>query len=300
MKKLIVSVFAIAAMVSCTKITDEMDEDGLVEIKMKAGVDAIVSRAAVDGLKADITDVAFARTDVSVSGSAHWTSPSKVEVTKIAASSGEISFASSQYYPTDGSTVYLAGFMPATGATLGEDQVNWTGMDGTQDVMYAAAVSGTKATTTPLAPEFKHKLTQVKFKIVGEAGFETGISVKSITLKGVALPASMALSSGEVTYAADADLSISVATSVAVPVSPAAAADFGEARMIKPGSATLTVDVVAEKGGAEISYSGVNIALTNTGAGVAHTITLTFSKKEVSGKATVDGWTNEDNSGTVQ
>lgn len=300
MKKLIVSVFAIAAMVSCTKITDEMDGDDLVEIKMKAGVDVIVSRAAVDGLKADITDVAFARTDVSVSGSADWTSPSQVGVTKIAASTGEISFASSQYYPTDGSAVYLAGFMPATGATLGNDQVSWTGMDGTQDVMYAAAVSGTKATTTPLAPEFKHKLTQVKFKIVGEAGFETGISVKSITLKGVALPASMVLSTGDVTYAAEANLTISAATSVAVPVSPAAAADFGEARMIKPGATTLTVDVVADKGGAEISYSGVNIALTNTGAGVAHTITLTFSKKEVSGKATVDEWTNEDNSGTVQ
>ena len=292
MKKLILSVLAIAAMTSCTKSSvEDLDPNAPVEIKLNAGIEvntiarssgAITPQSAVD-------DVVFVRADETAIPS-DWTIATVQSIdAKIAATNGAITFTPSQYYNIDKTkNTYLIGYHPGTGATLANGVVTFTGLTGQQDIMYAPVVNGNKSTTEALKPSFSHKLSQLKFKFVKGTGYTGDATITSIKVKGTKLPASMAIADGTITYASAAtDLDAFKGKTYAL--EEATAVD--DVTLVEVGASAIKLDITLSDA---TVFTDVAVNLT-TAASTAHVITLTFTQKEISSTATIGQWT-EDNS----
>lgn len=287
MKRIIFSMLAIATMASCSS-EEVLNQDSKTPVAVKMKADVLQTKAPVNGLTEAITDVAFARFDKTLPADWAGATPTKVEGVTIAQTSGEITFSPEQHYLTDGGTSYFVGYMPSASSTLANNKVSWTGIDGTQDIMYAEYVDGSKTTQGPLAPKFTHKLTQIKFTVKGGDGFEAGKKLKSITINDVELPASMELSSGAVTYASPANLPIPIATPIVIETTPAS---VGVPVMFKAGASSLSIKVTITNaaGDTDQEFDPISVPVT-TAVSTAHTISLEFKAKDVTGKATVDEW----------
>lgn len=290
MKKMILSLLAIAAMTSCTTTSeDEIDPNAPVEIKLQASVDntpTIIGRStgAVDGLTTQITDVALVHVDGETPD---WSAIAESDVlTTTIATDGIITLPSKLYFPADGSNENFIGYHPKSAGTLANKTITFTttGKEGQIDIMYAGLTSGNKATKDGcITPKFSHKLSQLKFKFVKDASYTAEAKVKELKIKGTKLPASMTLEDGIITYGSET--TITVFTGKAYEM---AEAEISDIIMVEP-KATITADITITIGSTDTTITDVPINLT-TVAGSAHIITLTFKQKEVSGKAEVDSW----------
>lgn len=295
MKKLILSVLAIAAMTSCTKSSvEDLDPNAPVEIKLNAGIEVNTISKSVGAItpKSAVDDVVFVRADETAIPS-DWTTATVQSIgAEIAETSGTITFTSSQYYNIDkAKNTYLIGYHPGTGATLANGVVTFTGLTGQQDIMYAPVVNGNKSTTEALKPSFSHKLSQLKFKFVKGSGYTGTATVTSIKVKGTKLPASMAIADGTITYASSTtDLDAFTGKTYAIN-EEATAITANEVIMVQTGASAIKLDITLSDA---TEFTDVAVTLT-TAASTAHVITLTFTQKEISSTATIGQWT-EDNS----
>lgn len=226
----------------------------------------------------------------------------------------EISFNPALYYNKkdlgEGAfeTAYLVGVAPAgtvsTGGTL-----TFSTKDGEQDVMYATQISkgvasGSKSNNNTFT--FNHQTGQVSFSVKKEAVVTDVVTVKSIKLKTVQLPASIKLADGTVTYDTPADLILpNVINSQAVTAEGVAT---GNPVMIAP-IAALNIDITVTIGGKDKTYSNVPVVFKGeTGTGItkgnASLVTVTVKEQKtptetpITAKATVAAW-GTGNSGEV-
>lgn len=298
MKKIILSLLAIAAMTSCTKSSEEeIDPNAPVEIKLQASIDntpIIIGRSAgaVDGLTKEITDVAL----VYLEGTTPtWTTVTedKVLTTSIAQTSGTITLPSKLYFPADGSNANFIGYHPKTNCTLATGTITFTGLNGQQDIMYAPASSGNKTTEDGcIKPTFSHKLSQLKFQFEKDASYAATATIKELKINGTKLPVSMNLSDGVVTYEGTSS-PITVFTDKTYSIAEAGnGTPVTDIIMVEAG-ASITADITITIDSKDINVTNVPITLTSV-AGKAHLITLTFKQKEVSGQAEVAEWANGD------
>lgn len=182
MKKSILSLLAVAAMVSCTQ--NDMDlkgSDEQVEIKLKStalSIDAVVSRAPFDGEITASTNELTAKVMKSLtSGDYSATATGRVEGEMTFTDQGttEVGFNTTpQFYPVDGSNVYLCGLYPVSGWTIGAAAATTAEIviDGKTDAMAAKEVTTTKPealASTYKTLEFKHLLTKLKIKAIADS-----------------------------------------------------------------------------------------------------------------------------------
>ena len=119
MKNLILSMLAMAAMVSCTNENDPIDEvnptgNNKVEIKLTAGVLKAETRAAVTGN--NLEGVQILRKD-GKDDTGNWNTPFSVNITD---ATSNIFTGNAQYYSPNGEEhTYFAGYYPA--GTLSSD-----------------------------------------------------------------------------------------------------------------------------------------------------------------------------------
>lgn len=229
------------------------------------------------------------------------------------ASASAVTLAEAQYYSSDRSvTTYMKAWYPR--GTLSNGTVTFSASDtdfagdGTDDVLLAPQVSGSREDVSPKTLSFAHLTTQLKFCVVGEKSLASGVSVTGITLKSVSVPGSIALGTDKLSGAAAADLplpglSTSSGVSIPVPASGAASAEAvsaGDPVMIcPPAGNSISVDVTTSLA----SYSNVSVTIDSDAgfvAGKAYTITLTFRQTGISLSATVADWTTGSGSGTVE
>ena len=227
----------------------------------------------------------------------------------------EISLNQELYYHTDNSTSsFVAGVSPAGQVADAGTAVVFSQKDGTQDVMYAPAITvgsgGSAATSRNLT--FAHKTTQLNFEIKLEKVSGGGewnnkrVALKSIAMKDVAVPESVDAADGTVTWSSAATLAVPGITETVIAETATAA---GSPIMIKAGD-KIAVDVVIVVGSDTKVFNNVPVmngdSHLTTVTGQSHKITLTMKEPatatdavKIATTATVTPWVVGD-SGTAE
>lgn len=276
MKKLIVPLLALMALASCEKSTEDevepVNPNNQVEIKLNAKVLNVQTKAIVN------QGEAFNPTILASKTSQNYANPDFSDNAQVAVG-GAITFTTTHYYPTNGDAIYMIGYHPQLAATDGK--VSFT-IDGETDIMLSNEVNGSKSTTTPLIMTFEHQLSQIIFKVKGGTGIDD-MTVTKITMKSISTKADLTLSTSSFTYGTPLDKDVTIGSQVALTTT---AADAG--MMLVEPKASYTIDIETDKG----NFAGVEIKPATGGftASSSHTITLTFSGKEVSSTATAGEW----------
>lgn len=273
---------AATLMASCS--TDEENEcispqnDYPVKIAVSADVSGIQTRGPVNTGQS-VTAGFVASASSGDYSSNLWAATGTF--TASATASAAFPLAPVQYYPTDGSTVYVKGYYPL--GTLSGNTVTFSEKDGSNDVMISGEASGNKATAGALDFTFNHLLTQLQFTFKAGAGFPaTGKTVTSITLKNQQTPASLNINNGTVSYNPVGD-GIILTGSFAISADPGTTATVYP--MVKSGATSVVMDIVV--GG--VTYPNVTVNL-NTETGKAHNIILTFTPKGITASAIITPW----------
>lgn len=282
MKKIMLMTLAAALTVGCSG-DDEDDclnpqNSHPVEVKASAGVSGIQTKSPVN------TGQSLTAGFVASATSGDYTSrlwKAAGTFTASETASAAFSFAPPQFYPTNGSTIYLKGYYPQ--GTLSGNTVTFAETDGSNDVMISGEASGSKSTVGALAFTFNHLLTQLQFTFIAGEGFPaSGKSVSGFLLKNQQTPASLKLDDGSLTYN-PVGTGISVTGPFPITASPGTQATVYP--MVKSGATSIVMDIMADG----VAYPGVTVNL-NTEAGKAHNILLTFTSKGITASAIVTPW----------
>lgn len=280
MKKLVYLALVAIVATSCTKEEEGTDNptNSPVEIKLSSGIHEVLTKAPVNSGDSITAQFVASTTTGNYSTNA-WTATARFKAA--ATSTDTLSFSPRQYYPIDGSNIYIKGYYP-TGSILG-NTVTFNGANGTNDVMITAQASGTRAASTPLNFVFNHLLTQLQFKFVAGAGYDpTGKTVKSVKVKTQQIPSTLDLNTGTITYSlGDATITGNYTISSAGVTAP-------DCPMVKPGELIILSITNSDN----ITYPDISftpVQLT-TLAGNSHLITITFNHKEITATVSVTDW----------
>lgn len=312
MKKIIYSALAIAAMVSCTSQEELIEEGDLVEIKLQGGISAIETKAALgNGSALDaFTLLRYDATDVP----ADFTTPTGTAITDASMNtSGEITLATKQYYNFDGTqNTYFVGFYPNATTAPTTNEVTLP-VDGQTDIMAFDCINtGNKVTPGTDAIAFKHMLTQLVFKVKGDAasatnfGTITSIQVKDqpdkvkLTLGTLATLTNESTTANIYAYNDDGKMD-NAAISI-----PADETEIGYALIAPLATSESThTYVLSIKTSNLATAQDVNVKVDEqtpgTGAAPAGKkviITLTFSQKEIAGSGAIADWTEVGGTGS--
>lgn len=190
MKKILLSMMAVAALASCSQdeqVNISTGENEIVAGATTLSVDA-TTKAPVEGTS---VEGLLARIPASLT-SGNYTSEYDGEGFMKFKASEAVGFCDNtgagtpKYYPADETTpIYLCGLYPATGWTVSGENATFT-LTGGADVMTAAEVSTTKATASS-APTlaFQHRLTllRIKFTAADEDNAKAWGTISSMVLK---------------------------------------------------------------------------------------------------------------------
>ena len=159
MKKVFLSALAIAAMASCSKTELSNTPDGSVEIKAKSTALSISTKSPYEGTISSGNPLT-AQVLVSKTDGNYTSRYCHGEMTFSDDGTTEASFATPQYYPADGSVLYLCGLYPSDLGGWGTvtESASRT-FDGKTDIMAAAQQQSSKSeaqTGTYPTMQFKH------------------------------------------------------------------------------------------------------------------------------------------------
>lgn len=187
----------------------------------------------------------------------------------------------SPYAPTGKQT---AGGSYVESPTAGRAPTLQFALNGRQDLMWAAPVTGNKL-TVPRGFVFEHLLTQLRFQIADAAGTMEGYSVKAIIFSGVGTLCSVDLETGEMgewTAPTD-DITLDIPAPVPVTGKPEAPQPLGSEIMLPPGQEYFTIRVVTDRD----VYRNIRIRPAEPEktfrAGKAYLITLSFNVSDQPG-----------------
>lgn len=296
MKKILFSMLAMAAMVSCSNENEQIDGiNGKVEIKLNAGV--VSTKAPIDSEnnlpKADVSLQIVQAPDDAI---ATWTGISTVAATPTLKTTGTIDFDNTNalYYNADETKKsHLLAYSPS--GTITSGSVEWL-IDGSNDIIIAKAVSGSKAAGETIdALSFEHLLTQLQIEIKGDAAAAStfGTAIRSIKIKDALTKPKMTFGDTKITTLDwtnidKANLDV-LETGKDTPVSTGNINTSGIATaigyiMLQP-TTSYTLLISTDK----ITDKEVVVALA-AAAGNAHKITITFSATAIEPTATLTGW----------
>ena len=285
MKKILLATMAVLAMAGCSQNEDAVVvNNDPVEINLNGGIEAVVvSRAAVNQGEV-LSGIQFVRVDGA--GIGELTDFNDVTTTGDMTEAGEITFQSKQYYPSNGTTnANILAFYPAA-TSIAAGVANMT-IDGTKDVMYAAAVSGSKGTPIASSLSFAHKLTQFKFVIKRDADTtDDDIANVKVAIKDANSEFKMKLKDGSLS---GWDIPSTI-TPITAGIAGTSESTATEGFMLEPNLAKLSLSVSATGYGEKT----IDIVGTDNGkfeVGKAYTITLTFKGTEITPSGEIAEWT---------
>ncbi len=316
MKKIILSMLALAALAGCSKSEEDSQggnggPEGLVPIRLGSGV-AMVTKAPVTDATSFTAGIAGWENTATedFSGNPTWNTtiqtvpptPAEPEGDDAGAQEMDVTWTAQKYYNADeGTTTYMKAWYPA--GTLSGTTVIFENTEASVDVLLAPVVSGTKLTKD--APDkvlaFAHQTAQINFKVQAGDGLAENTTLRSITIRDAQLPTGFDLTkeiADAVTYAEAADLAVPGITADDITIGETAEA-AGSPVMIKPITGkTFSIDVVTS--GATYSNQTVTVTSENIEAGTAYDVTLTFGQGGIKLKATVAPWKSETGSADIK
>lgn len=284
---LLLGALAVGGFSACSKSEEPLRAGQPVEITptavfqqgtIEATDNRALTKAPVDG-SAQMT-LYFVRADETSAGNYGSYGTSALTATRAAGSGAtDLTFATKQFYQTNGLKTKLTGWYPQA-TTFASGAAKWT-LDGSQDLLIAAAQEGSTATAMP-GFTFNHQLAQLQFFPYADNN-DIPLSWGKITKIEVLTQANQAthtLSTGAVTFSGSATFSAGIAASgVALATSKNDAAMVGNAVMIAPQSSatyTLTLSITTEKQGVK------TVTLTQKfEAGIPYKIYLRFVMLEM-------------------
>lgn len=302
MKRVLISMLAVAALAACSKDEGKggVDDGEPVAVELTAGVPSGV--ITPDG-KAPVTgDMTFAPSiagweaavgEVDYTAEPTWLTEADIQAD---AQNEAVTLADPQVYnPDDDVKTYMLAWYPQ--GTLADGVVTFATVDGTHDAMLTTPIYGSKWNKTGKVLEFTHETTQLKFVVKGGTSLTQPMNIVGITIKDAQVPTGFDLSVPEVTYAAAADLEVPGITAAAI---TSTGATVGEPVMIKTMTGkTLMLDIETSV----TTFEDVVATIKddeNFEAGKAYTITLTFEQESVNLAATVTDWTTGSGSATIK
>lgn len=290
MKKFMIITVAAAMAASCSsEHLCEPEDNNPLEIKLKANVFEVqVTKAPVNnGTSVTASFVASAATGNYATNL--WNATATF--TASSSTPAAISFTPPQYYSTNGATnVYITGYYPA--GSISGNTVTYSTADGNQDLMKSNEVTGNKSSGA-LAFTFHHLLTQLQFQLVAGSGFPANVNVTSIVVRSQKTPATLNISTGNVTYNTAADLTFSGT----FPITGSGGTLATTFPMVKAGEAT-TISITTDDG---VTYPDIALTGLTTLAENSHLITLTFTPKGITATAIITAWVvGTGSSSTVQ
>ena len=286
MKKILLATMAVLAMAGCSQNEDAVVvNNDPVEINLNGGIEAmVISRAAVNKGEA-LSGIQFVRVDGA--GIGELADFSTVTITGNMTEAGNITFAPTQYYPSNGTkNANILAFYPAATSIVGG--VATMTIDGTNDVMYADVVSGSKGTPITSSLSFAHKLTQFKFVIKRDATTtDADIADVQVAIKDANSVFKMNLKDGSLS---EWGTPISTITPITAATAGTSESTPTAGFMLQPDLAKLSL-IVSATGYDEKT---INITGTDNGkfeVGKAYTITLTFKGTEITPSGEIAEWT---------
>lgn len=300
MKQTIILLLALVALASCSQSENEDIQSGSnVPVTLSAGMPTAIirpdSRAVIETGNQFTAGVAGWETAGQVNYSSRpWYTTAEIEASTAPQT---VSLQSAQVYQADNAIkTYMKAWHP-DGQPTAEGKVTFTNTDGSVDALLAGEVVGSKNDHTGKVLQFKHKTTQLKFKVVAEASLEAGTTLKEITVLGAELPTGFDLAADALTYAAAGALTVSGITDQEI---TGTATEAGQPVMIKPMTGNK-VHLKIQTSAA--TFDDVVAAIDNDGnflEGKAYTITLTFRQQAVGLTATVDEWISGSGSAEIE
>ena len=248
-----------------------------VEIKANAGVSGIQTRNPINNGDNVVGQFVASATTSNYTSNA-WTATGTFAA---AGTATAFSFSPAQYYPVDGSAIFIKGYYPA--GTIAGNIVTFDTFDGTKDVMLSNEVTGTKAAAaTTLAFTFSHLLSQLQFNLVAASGYDVTKTVTSIVIRSQTTAKTLDVNTGILTANTPAS-DITLTGPFAISTSGTVAAKHP---MVISGATSLVVSVTTSD---NVTYPDMPITVT-TEAGKAHQLTLTFTPKGITVTAAVTPW----------
>lgn len=326
MKKLLVSLLAVAAMAGCSKnesaTAPEASAD-LVEIMAKSVSRSIETRAPFEGTISG-GNTLTARVLASAT-QGNYTSPYKDgQMNFTDNGTTQVGFTQKAYYPVDGSTLYLCGLYPAEGWQNPTTTAEYT-FDGKTDIMAAAEVSSNKkeaqsGSYPTLA--FKHLLTKLVIKVQAQdqaaidawgniteitliqAGSSAPYNKATVTLKDGTAATGTAFATTQASfpfYTMSDDTYNDVAFTSQTVAMTTEGAKIGYslvAPVTAEGSEDFKLQIKTKRGDEAEQTNAVTIGLQQTAGGnftgdtqgKSFEITLTFKATEIQAQATVAEW----------
>ncbi len=318
MKALVFNMLTIAAtfaaMTACTSESDPVDEVNphskeKVEIKLKTGVIDVQTKASPIGATptefADGTNIQLIRWDYTETLSELTWATDTYTAVKATASGTNITFTTPQYYKEDGQKTSFIGFFPALAegsVTLSNGTVQFTGLDGKTDILSAGLIDAGSQTSVKTNPkiEFKHMLSQIKFKLSGtSAANEVFGNIKKISLVDVPQDMNMKLGKDAATTTIKISDNANKSDMIIVEAENQTDGDAitslnGDYILLTPpesGSSTSGLQIKIETTKRDPIIVDIdNFGTTGTGSGTANEVTLTF-KDKISVTTAITDWT---------
>lgn len=283
MKKMILSLLAIAAMTSCTTTSeDEIDPNAPVEIQLNAGVTALSRTIIKEGTAFDAQVVATETT--ATYGTLVWTTENAGNIT--VGSDKTVTFNPIQYYPANGSSIYMKGFAPR--GTVNEGKVDYT-ITGDEDIIITEEISGSKTDNTNKVLAFQHLLTQLQIfvKASDDASIDAWGDIISIEVKEATKKLTLDINSGTIAANTTPEVGKLQIKGFTAPQTITTSAVKVGYIMLLPSTTAYTLIIKTAQ-----NTDGVETTITpaTTIASKAHQITLTFQGSTITPTATVGEW----------
>ena len=295
-----------ASLCACSKSESGEQLSGGDAIRLSAGLPSasVQSKAPIESGNKFIPAVAGWESTAAASYTAAPTWNTTTSEITASTTAQEVELTAPQVYNANGAVkTYMKAWYPQ--GTLSSGTVTFTTNDsykgdGTDDVLLAGEVSGSKSDRDNKVLAFEHLTTQLKFVVKAGTGLAEGTKLTKIELKNVDVPNGINLATNALLTSSKNALSVPDIDGNLVIGTTAAGDDAGSPLMIVPPTGkTVTLKVTTSA--AEFD----NIVATidnddNFQAGKAYTITLTFDQKNIELSATLAEWSAGTGTGLVE
>lgn len=272
-------------------------------IRLGAGV-SMLSKAPLESGANFVASVAGWESSSAVDYSAAQTWRTTTSEITVGPVSQNVALREDQVYNVDGNVkTYMKSWYPE--GMLNNGMVSFVGDpkyagDGSDDVLLAGEISGSKSDRDNKVLVFNHMTTQLKFVVKAGTGLAEDTKLTRIELKNVDVPAGINLVSDALLSTSKNALPVPGIDGSLVIGTSAGGDAVGTPLMIVPPSGN-TVSLKVTTSVAEFDNVVATISEdASFQSGKSYTITLTFGQKNILLSATVSEWTEGSGSGLVE
>lgn len=297
---------AAASLCACSKSESGEQLSGGDAIRLSAGLPSasVQSKAAINSGDKFTPAVAGWESTAAASYTAAPTWNTTTSEITASATAQAVTLTAPQVYNANGAVkTYMKAWYPQ--GTLSSGTVTFTTNDsykgdGTDDVLLAGEVSGSKSDRENKVLAFEHLTTQLKFVVKAGTGLAEGTKLTKIELKNVDVPSGINLATNALLTSSKNALSVPDIDGSLVIGTTAAGDPAGSPLMIAPPTGkTVTLKVTTSTA----EFDNIVATIDNDDkfqAGKAYTITLTFDQKNIELSATLAEWSDGAGSGLVE